>query len=243
MSSSGELHIGTSGWNYDHWLGTFYPEELRSSQLFEYYRSRFSTVEINNTFYQLPQDSTFLNWKEQAPEGFIYTVKASRYITHMKKLKDPRESLERFLQAVSRLGEALGPVLFQLPPNWHFNADRLRSFLDMLPDEHRYAFELRDPSWINDEAFEILRTRNVAFCIYEFAGRLSPEKVTADFVYVRLHGPGDAYQGDYSGETLRKWAEKIEQWLSQDLDVFCYFDNDQLGYAPKNALELTNLLD
>lgn len=236
------VHIGTSGWNYDHWLGTFYPEDLKSGELFDFYQSRFGTVEVNNTFYQLPEKGTIIHWREQAPEGFLYSVKASRYITHMKKLKDPKESLSRFLERVALLENTLGPILFQLPPNWRSNPERLESFLHLLPENYRYTFELRDERWINDDITALLKAHDAAFCIYEFAGRFSPRIVTTDWVYIRLHGPGDAYQGDYSRETLREWADSIIRWRNQGKEVFCYFDNDQSGYAPKNAIELMEVL-
>lgn len=238
-----EIHIGTSGWNYDHWRGPFYPEELPTHQWLDYYSERFHTVEVNNTFYQLPKKSTFRQWREASPAGFIFAVKASRYITHMKKLKEPKESLCNFLENVRLLEDKLGPILFQLPPNWKFNEERLAAFLELLPDEFQYTFEFRDQRWINDRACQLLREKNIALCIYELAGYLSPGEVTADLVYLRLHGPGDKYQGKYNDETLGKWAETFRQWANQGKDVYCYFDNDQLGYAAMNALELREMVE
>jgi uncharacterized protein YecE (DUF72 family) len=242
MTRTGTIHIGTSGWHYDHWLGPFYPATLAKADFLSYYQQKFHTVEINNSFYQLPKEKTLTAWRESVPEGFIFAVKASRYITHMKKLKDPEQSVEVFLARIKVLGDKLGPILFQLPPNFHFNPERLRSFLAALPREYRYALELRDPTWLNDEACRILAEHQAAFCIYEIAGRLSPKEVTTNLVYIRLHGPGGAYQGSYDTETLAGWAGAISTWAAQGKEVFCYFDNDEAGYAAQNALSLQEML-
>jgi uncharacterized protein YecE (DUF72 family) len=231
-------HIGTSGWNYPHWKRRFYPEGLSSSNWLGCYARRFSTVEINNTFYNLPSASTFAGWREGVPEGFIFAVKASRYITHMKKLKDPKESLERFFERVHNLGERQGPVLFQLPPRWHRDRERLEGFLEALPAGKPFAFEFRDTSWHHEQTYAALEAHNAAFCIYDLAGVTSPKRVTADFVYVRLHGPGGAYQGSYGARALAEWAEAFRAWNLEGRSVFCYFDNDQDAYAAHNALEL-----
>jgi uncharacterized protein YecE (DUF72 family) len=243
MNNSGLIHIGTSGWHYDHWRGPFYPENLTPKTFLTYYQQRFHTVEINNSFYQLPSEKTLVDWRETVPPGFIFTVKGSRYITHMKKLKDPGQSVPPLLERIQTLGDRLGPILFQLPPRWRFNAERLGAFLEALPRDYRYALEFRDPTWLNQEACRLLEKHGAAFCIYELAGRLSPKEVTADFVYIRLHGPGDAYQGRYDRQTLAGWAEAISAWTAQGLTVFCYFDNDEVGYAAQNALELQEMLE
>jgi uncharacterized protein YecE (DUF72 family) len=235
------IHIGTSGWHYEHWEGPFYPEGIAKGDYLDYYVERLRTVEINNTFYQLPEEKTLRNWRETVPERFVFAVKASRYITHMKKLKDPEEPVATFLGRIELLGDRLGPILFQLPPNWRFNGKRLATFLEELPARHRYTFELRDPSWLNDEAYEVLEAHNSALCLYDFHGRQSPKKVTADFVYVRLHGPYGAYRGKYSVETLAGWAGAFSAWLRQGKDVYCYFDNDEAGYAAQNAMELQRM--
>jgi len=236
------VHVGTSGWNYNHWAGPFYPEDLPQHRWLDYYAERFRSVEVNNTFYQLPHKDTLRQWYQTVPDDFLFAVKASRYITHMKKLKEPRESLARFLDAVRVLEDKLGPILFQLPPRWHFNGDRLASFLDLLPDDLRYTFEFRDESWVNEETYKLLREKGAAFCIYELAGYLSPREVTADLAYVRLHGPGDKYQGDYSDQTLSDWAGTCRDWAAQGREVWCYFDNDQAGFAAQNALRLQEMI-
>jgi uncharacterized protein YecE (DUF72 family) len=242
MGKSG-IYIGTSGWHYQHWKGPFYPEDLPDKRLLDYYLKHFQTAEINNTFYQLPEKKTFVQWRESVPEGFLFAVKASRYITHMKKLKDPQEPLANFMGRVAGLGEKLGPILFQLPPKWHFNLERLQDFLKALPGDYRHTFEFRDPSWFNEQTNQALAERGAAFCIYDFEQRQSPRSVTADFVYVRLHGPDGAYQGSYDDRTLSDWAEAFSAWAEQGKEVFCYFDNDERGYAAQNALKLKELLE
>lgn len=238
MSSMGNAYIGTSGWSYKHWRGPFYPERLASKHWLDYYAQYFRSAEINNAFYRLPNASTLESWRETVPESFVFSVKASRYITHMKKLKDPAARVSTFLGRIDILGEKLGPILFQLPPNWHCNIERLQHFLAGLPAQRRYVLEPRDASWFDDAVYETLRDHGAAFCIYHLEGRLSPQPVTADFVYLRLHGPNGAYQGSYDTRTLGEWASKIEQWREQGLDVYCYFDNDECGYAARNAFDL-----
>jgi uncharacterized protein YecE (DUF72 family) len=237
------VRIGTSGWHYNHWRARFYPEDMASAEMLAFYARRFPAVEINNSFYKLPQKETFENWRGTVPDGFIFAVKASRYITHMKKLKEPEEPVRHFLERIAGLGNRLGPVLFQLPPNWHCNPDRLRAFVGALPDENRYAFEFRDPSWFTDEIFRILEEAGAAFCIYDLEGRLSPKPVTADFIYVRLHGPGSAYEGNYSPEFLSGRAGAFSTWQRQGKDIFCFFDNDQKGFAAANAMSLLEMLN
>jgi len=242
MSGKGLIHIGTSGWHYDHWRGPFYPENLASGEFLEFYQQKFHTVEINNSFYRLPSEKALIDWREAVPSGFIFAVKGSRFITHMKKLKDPEKSIAPLMERIPLLGDRLGPILFQLPPHWHFNGERLRNFLRALPREYRYALEFRDPTWLNQEACDLLREYGAAFCIYEFAGRISPKEVTADFVYIRLHGPGGAYQGRYDRLTLAGWTGAISAWTAQGKTVYCYFDNDEAGYAAQNALELQEMV-
>jgi len=243
MKTRKPIHIGTSGWAYDHWKGPFYPEDLSSKDYFLHYAQHFQTVEINRSFYRMPGKKALEHWREQAPEGFLFAVKASRYVTHMKKLKDPREPVERFLKPIESLREHLGPVLFQLPPHWGCNTERLEAFLEVLPGEFRYVFEFRDPSWFNPSIYELLRSHKAAFCIYDLEGRLSPKEITADFVYVRLHGPQEqAYRGRYSRSALAGWAGAFATWRRQGKEIFCYFDNDEAGYAPKDALKLQGMV-
>jgi uncharacterized protein YecE (DUF72 family) len=237
------MHIGTSGWRYDHWRGPFYPEDLPKSEWLAHYAKHLGDVEVNTTFYGLPERESVEAWVEQAGGGFGFAVKASRYITHMKKLKEPAESLDRFFEVYDWFGGSGGPVLFQLPGNWNVNAKRLESFLGMLPGGPRYAFEFRDPSWHCDEIFELLRSHGAAFVFYELAGFESPREVTADFVYMRRHGPGDAYQGEYGPEALSGLAGALAAWRDKGIDCHVYFDNDQNGYAAADALRLAGMLD
>lgn len=239
----GKIYIGTSGWSYKHWNGTFYPEILKQSEHFEYYLKFFDTVELNNSFYHLPPKKTFAGWKKAAPQKFVFSVKGSRYITHMKKLKDPAETTPRFFENIKGLDGRLGPVLFQLPPKWKVNAERFQEFLQVLPKRRKYTFEFRDHSWYDDEIYRLLEKHNCAFCIYELAGHTSPLKVTADFIYIRLHGPGDKYQGNYTNKELKEWAVRIQEWASNNKDVYLYFDNDQNGYAAFNAKKLKELTE
>ncbi len=242
MNDHPAFYIGTSGWNYRHWKGPFYPPGLRATELLPFYRERFSTVEINNSFYILPTADTFAAWRRTAGEDFCFAVKASRFITHMKKLKEPEEPIARLLGRVEALGPTLGPILFQLPPRWRYNRERFEHFLAALPSSHRFAIEFREASWWHDEVYTLLRRANVAFCIFDLAGRQSPPIVTADFVYVRLHGPEGAYQGRYGSDRLSHWLRRFREWSEGRRDLYCYFDNDQNGYAPHDALDLNDLL-
>lgn len=236
------INIGTSGWHYGHWVGPFYPHGLTSDHFLHYYAKSFNAVEINNTFYRLPKPEVIKRWREQAPQGFIFSCKASRYITHMKKLREPGGSTKRFLDTIGQLGAKLGPILFQLPPHWRMDLKRLTEFLDVLPKRYRYTFEFRDKSWLDKRTYEVLARHNVACCFYDLNGDQSPFEITANFVYVRLHGPADRYQGSYCDKTLEGWAQRILTWRSDGREVYCFFDNDEKGYAPKNARQLGNLI-
>jgi uncharacterized protein YecE (DUF72 family) len=242
MKASSSVFVGTSGWSYDHWTGPFYPLDLASDQRLKHYARQLRSSEINNSFYHLPSEKAVEAWRKTVPIGFIFAAKASRYITHVKKLKDPQTGVPRFLERIRLLGDRLGPILFQLPPRWGFNVERLERFLASLSHEYRYAFELRDHSWLNPEAYELLRGYGAAFCIYELDGFLSPREVTTDFVYIRLHGPGGPYRGRYDPQALAGWAGAISNWAKQGLRVYCYFDNDEAGHAVRNAIELQRML-
>ncbi|MQX35821.1 DUF72 domain-containing protein [Roseospira navarrensis] len=234
--------IGTSGWHYDHWVGPFYPESTRPADRLAQYAGRFPAVEVNNTFYALPSPDTLASWRAQTPDGFVFACKASRYITHMKKLKDPADSLARFLDAARSLGDRLGPLLFQLPPNWRANPERLDALLAAVPDDLRCAVEARDESWFSDEIDAVLARHSAAFAVYDIDGRTSPVKTTADFAYVRLHGPGKAYEGSYDDEALGGWAAQARAWRDEGKDVYVFFDNDQDGHAPRNAARLMEMV-
>ncbi len=236
------IHVGTSGWHYPHWRGVFYPRELASSQWLSYYARHFRCVEINNSFYRLPDAEVFARWRKETPADFRFSVKAPQGITHRKKLKDCNESLERFLAHAAALEDKLAVVLFQLPPRWHCNVQRLESFLQMLPRTLRCAFEFRDPSWHNEEVYALLRAQQAAFCIFELGELQAPEVTTSKLVYIRLHGPAGPYAGSYSAARLRDWAAKLRRWQRQGQSAWVFFDNDQAGYAVRNARLLAKLV-
>jgi uncharacterized protein YecE (DUF72 family) len=240
---SARVHIGTSGWHYKHWIGTFYPPQLPPSKMFAFYQQYFDTVELNNSFYRLPTPEAFTAWRKAAAADFCFAVKGSRFLTHNKKLKEPEQALQNLLPRAELLGKKLGPILFQLPPRWKVNLERLELFLQALPKHNRYAFEFREPSWNRDEVYDVLRRHNAAYCIYELAGIHTPFLVTANFSYVRLHGPGGKYQGCYAEDRLKEWAGRITEWSAKLKAIYVYFDNDDSGYAPRNALELKQLVE
>jgi uncharacterized protein YecE (DUF72 family) len=238
-----DIRIGTSGYHYKHWIGPFYPPKTPPAKMLDFYARHFDTLELNNSFYRLPEVSAFSAWRDATPRNFIFAVKASRFITHNKKLKDPENALENLLPRAEHLRRKLGPVLFQLPPKWRINIARLEALLEILPRKHRYAFEFRELSWITPEVNRVLRRFNAAFCVYELAGYRSPFHITADFAYVRLHGPGAGkYQGSYSRAALRAWGQRIRLWAESLKAVYVYFDNDQAGHAAQNALTLRKMV-
>lgn len=242
MRTTRRIHIGTSGWSYGHWRGPFYAEGLAADQWLAYYALHLRTVEINSSFYRLPSSRALANWRDSVPDDFIFAVKASRYITHMKKLSDPRRTLKQFISRIAVLGGKLGPVLFQLPPRWHIDVERLAAFLKMLPRDYRYAIEFRDPSWLDPRIYELLATHAVAFCIFDLDGVLSPMEATTDLVYIRLHGPNGPYRGQYDDRVLAAWAGAIKRWRRQGREVYCYFDNDEAAYAVQDAVRLQKII-
>ena len=242
LTKRGRIHIGTSGWHYPHWVGPFYPKHMPREEFLSYYAQQFGTVEINNTFYHLPNFQSLKTWCRETPEDFLFACKASRYITHMKKLKNPEQSITRFFDNIQVLRKKLGAIVFQLPPRWKLNVGRLEIFLKALPKKYRYAFEFRDESWFTQPIYDVLSKHNAAFCLYNLAGRWTPEVVTADFVYIRLHGPGDAYHGHYPQKVLDDWRGKCLSWSKAGMDVCCYFNNDQKGYAVEDARKLNSMI-
>jgi uncharacterized protein YecE (DUF72 family) len=236
------IHIGTSGWHYKHWLGDFYPERYAPDKMFSWYAREFHTVEINNSFYRLPEQKIFQRWKDLAPPGFIFAVKASRFITHIKRLKDAQDAVDLLFSRARRLGSTLGPVLFQLPPRWKANVERLAEFLSILPKRHRFALEFRDESWYRPPVYELLRLHNVAICLHDWQEIRSPKQLTANFTYIRFHGSGSRYGGNYPVACLREWADKIRSWQEELREVFVYFNNDIGGHAIRNARSLRAML-
>jgi uncharacterized protein YecE (DUF72 family) len=238
------IRVGTSGWHYAHWRGPFYPEKMRADQMLAYCVERFNSLEINNSFYRLPSRETFTSWRDATPDDFLFAVKASRFITHNKKLKDPQSSIERFFASVSALEPKIGAILFQLPPQWGRNLERLEECLEAVPKGYRYAFEFRNDSWFGEETYTILRRHNAAFCVWDLAGTQSPRVVTADYAYIRLHGPDQhKYSGSYSHEQLFDWLQYARDCQANGAKrVFIYFDNDQAGHAALNAMTLRQMI-
>jgi len=234
------VHVGCSGWQYRHWRGNFYPATLPQKAWLEYYARHFDTVEINNTFYRLPEPATFKDWRRRVPRHFTYAVKASRFLTHMKKLKAPEEPVQRFFARARHLGSALGPILYQLPPHWPVNVSRLETFLDALPSRRRHAIEFREPSWYSEDVFALLESYRVALCLHDMPGSESPRLVTGSFVYVRFHGAQGTgkYIGTYTDRALEDWAQWVSGRLRAGLQVYVYFNNDAGGHAPRDAARL-----
>jgi uncharacterized protein YecE (DUF72 family) len=236
------IEIGTSGWHYGSWRGPFYPKEVKIRDQLGFYATRFRTAEINNSFYRLPTAKAVAEWRAAVPADFVFAWKASRYITHFRRLKDCGESIKLVFGRMDGLGENFGPVLFQLPPQFHADRERLASFLNLLPKKRQIAFEFRHASWYDEAIFDVLRDHNASLCISDHAAAPSPWETTADFVYLRGHGPGGQYKGAYSDATLREWAKSIRQWRRSECEVYVYFDNDQKSQAPRDAERLTSLL-
>lgn len=236
----GQLRVGTSGYQYDHWRGTFYPLDLPKSQWFAYYARHFDTVEINNTFYRLPGPHVFNAWRAAAPPGLIYALKFSRYGTHRKRLRDPRQPVRLFMSRARRLRSCLGPILVQLPPRWRVNPERLRDFLALLPHPPRWAVEFRDPSWLCEPIFELLAKYGVALCVHDMLPD-HPRRLTADFTYLRFHGRN--YGGNYTPQQLAAQARRVRAYLADGVDVYAYFNNDAEGYAVRNALDLRRYVE
>ena len=231
MKSRGRLRVGTSGWLYRPWRGAFYPESLPQKRWLAYYADRFDTAEINATFYRLPAEAAVAAWCEAVPPGFQFAWKASRYITQAKKLKDAEAPLARVYAPMAALGEKTGPTLFQLPPQFRLNLERLEQFLTLLP-KGRKAIEFRHASWFSDAIFETLRRYDVALCVSDHHDAPSPWISTASFAYVRGHGPGGQYHGSYGDPELAFWADQISKWRHEGQDVYAYFDND-IGCAAR----------
>lgn len=235
--------VGCSGWEYKHWRGDFYPADLPRMRWFARYASVFDTVEINNTFYRLPEESTFAAWAAQAPSGFTYAVKASRFLTHMKKLKDPEEPIDRLFTRMRPLGPHLGPVLYQLPPGWKLDRGRLDHFLQALPTGIQHVIEFRDPTWYADDVREMLERRGVSLCLHDMAGSATGRQRVGPIVYVRFHGASGQYSGAYSDDRLASWAGWLQAARRSGADVYAYFNNDVGGHAPRNALTLRRLME
>jgi uncharacterized protein YecE (DUF72 family) len=228
------IRIGCSGWQYRHWRGDFYPDTVPLSRWLEYYASHFDTVEINNSFYRLPEAATFEAWHSRVPPPFVFAVKASRYLTHMKKLNDPEPAIDRLFSRVTCLGRSLGPVLYQLPPRWPVNLPRLQTFLAALPPAHTHVIEFRDPSWYSAEVFAALQMHNVSLCLHDMEGSATGLHRVGPIIYLRCHGPAK-YQGGYSDRRLAELAEWCAAHTNNGTPLYAYFNNDIGGHAPRDA--------
>lgn len=241
MARSAQVRVGCSGWQYRHWRGDFYPRELPQSRWLEFYAERFDTVELNNSFYRLPDPSTFAAWRRRLPAGHVVAVKASRYLTHVKRLRDPADPLERFWSRARHLGERLGPVLYQVPPRWSRNAERLAAFLEALPD-HAQAIEFRDADWYVPEIDRLLASAGIARCLHDMPGSAPRPNRVGPLVYVRFHGRGQRYGGRYSSQMLTAWAERLAGWARDGVPCYVYFNNEVGGHAVRDAARLRDLL-
>jgi uncharacterized protein YecE (DUF72 family) len=241
------LYIGTSGWSYPKgngaWDGVFYPARLKDGDKLAFYAQYFDTVEINNTFYRLPEKKTFAAWSARAPRGFLYAVKASRFLTHMKKLRDPEEPLDRLFSRMQPLRTHLGPILYQLPPGWKLDRNRLEQFLQVVPDGFQHVLEFRDPSWYANDVMALLDRYGVALCLHDMRGSATGRERVGPFVYVRFHGATGHYGGSYSDSRLREWADWLLAQQRLGTDVYAYFNNDVGGHAPRNALTLRRMME
>jgi uncharacterized protein YecE (DUF72 family) len=234
--------IGTSGWSYASWRGPFFPREVMVKHHLQFYATQFSTAELNGVFYRTPTIEAVRGWRDNTPDGFVFAWKASKFITHWKRLTDKsRNSLALLESRLRILGPKAGPVLLQLPPMFTANYDRLASFLRLLQARRRYAFEFRHPSWYQPAVLRLLREHDISLCLSDHHDAPAPWQVTASFVYVRGHGPSGRYKGHYSDRTLRSWARDIAKWKRGGRDVYVYFDNDQKSAAPADALRLMKL--
>jgi uncharacterized protein YecE (DUF72 family) len=238
-----DYYIGTSGWHYNHWRGPFYPQKLPPKEWLEFYAQKFNTVEINASFYRLPQEKTFDAWLKAVPSGFCFAVKVSRFITHIKHLKDSQEPLRTFLDRAKHLDRSLGPLLYQLPAGFHRDDDRLEEFLKSLDKRFKHVFEFRHLSWMDETVFKLLYKYQVGFCIFDMPGFTSPVVATSNFAYLRFHGHDDLYSSRYPEAELADWAGKLLKLSSAVQIIYIYFNNDAGGYAIENALTIRKYLE
>lgn len=237
------LNIGCSGFLYDHWKGIFYPEDMPRRRWLEYYCTKFTTVELNVTFYGVPDKETFSKWYKETPKGFVFSLKGSRFITHIKKLKASAEPVDVFLSRALTLKEKLGVILWQMPPSLKVDPARLAEFLELLrPYGARNTFEFREDTWISKKVISLMEKENASLCMADWPESMNDLPVTSDFVYIRRHGENGSHATSYSPEKLKADATRIRKYLRDKKDVFIYFNNDAFGYAPQNALRLKKLL-
>lgn len=254
-----KVHVGTSGWMYGDWRDLFYPDGLPQRKWLEYFGQHFKTVEVNSTFYHQMKPATFENWAKIVPLDFVFSIKGSRFITHIKRLRADRASVNQFIESAKNLGNKLGPILWQMPPRFKADKKRLEKFLvdcsslivqgDKTNNDkrsminYRFAFEFRDASWFEQSIYQILKKYNAALVIAESGGYWpAAEEITADFTYIRFHGEGGSYATSYTDQELESWAKKIKKWQKARVDVYAYFNNDVAGFAVENVRTLVNLI-
>jgi uncharacterized protein YecE (DUF72 family) len=235
-----QIRIGCSGWSYPHWRKRFYPEKLPVREQFDYYTQHFDTVELNNSFYRQPPPERFVAWREQAPTGFLFAVKGSRYVSHVKRLAVEQRSIDLVVESARGLGDKLGPILFQLQANFHLDLERLQRFLGMLPNDERFTLEFRHDSWLVPAVFELLRSHRIALTIPDHPKMPKSFEITSDFTYVRMHLPPHGL--GYGRQALVPWADRVVVWRRNGLAVFVYFNNDMEGHAIKDAQTLIGLV-
>lgn len=232
------VRIGTSGWEYGHWRGGFYPRELPRDRWLEFYAARFDTVELNASFYRLPEAGTFERWAQRVPPDFRFAVKASRYLTHVRRLRDPEEPLDRLRTRVTRLGDRTGPILYQLPPRWRPNPERLERFLGAIAGERDQVIEFRDARWYQPPILAMIERAGASLCLHDMAGSATAPNPVGPLVYLRFHGAGERYGGSYSPQRLAAWADRMAGWVGEGRSVWAYFNNDLGGHAVTNAARL-----
>ncbi len=236
-------YVGTSGWYYDHWRDRFYPDKLAKADWLEFYATQFTTVELNNSFYRLPSEDAFATWRDSSPGNFIFAVKVSRFVTHIKRLKNTGDAVEKFVSRARILGEKLGPLLYQLPPNIHRDDDTLVSFLSTLPRGMKHVFEFRHQSWLDERVFEALHKYNIGLCVFNMPSLTCPLVATADFAYVRFHGSTGLYSSCYTDEELAEWARRLADLAANLKATYIYFNNDAEAFAVRNAKTLRGYLE
>jgi uncharacterized protein YecE (DUF72 family) len=239
---NGTIHFGTSGWTYDHWKGIFYPDTLAKNRWFEYYCEHFSTVELNASFYRIPTHKTVESWKQRSPEHFDFSIKMSRFVSHVKKLKNCERELEWFFSVFEPLSMKIALYLVQIPPALRFDPERIVNFSKNVPRKVNIAFEFRNTSWYRNETVELLRELGFAFCIHDMAGIATDKIVTSPFIYIRFHGFDSPYGGDYPDSSLQSWADWIKDQAKHGKHIYCYFNNDIGGFAIKNCQRLNAMV-
>ncbi len=249
MKNNTKIYIGTSGWTYDDWEKSFYPFDIKRSEWLKYYSKHFNTVEINVSFYHQIKDGVYEKWRKIVPQNFIFSVKISRYLTHIKKLNEPKEPWERFINNVKFLGRKLGPILVQLPPNFKVNIEKISNLLKIIPSKYKIALEVRNNTWFTSEVYNILKKHNASLVLADSEecpsltkAKFLNKEITANFIYIRMHGPGNLYSSKYTITQLKRLAKNIELLRRKTKEIYVYFNNDTNAYAIENAIQLKKII-